>query len=50
MQAKVGDNISKKPGLLDFAGKQKWESWTELRGMSQKEAIQKFLEMAAPLI
>lgn len=50
MQAKVGDNISKKPGLLDFAGKQKWESWTELRGMTQKEAIQKFLEMAALLI
>ena len=34
MQAKVGDNISKKPGLLDFQGRHKWDAWTELKGLS----------------
>ena len=50
MQASVGDNISKQPGILDLQGRQKWEAWTELKGMNQKEAVQKFLELSVPLI
>lgn len=34
MQAINGDINIKKPGVLDFRGKSKWEAWNEFKGMS----------------
>jgi acyl-CoA-binding protein len=31
-QAKVGDNTTAKPGILDPKGRKKWEAWTSKKG------------------
>ncbi|QPG72940.1 Acyl-CoA-binding protein 2 [Brettanomyces nanus] len=49
-QATVGDNGTTKPGLFDFKGKYKWESWDELKGMSQEEAEKKYIELVDNLL
>ena len=37
-QGTLGDNTTDKPGMLDFKGKAKWESWNGQKGKS-KEAV-----------
>lgn len=36
--------------MLDFKGKAKWESWNKLKGMSQDDAMAKYIEHANSLI
>lgn len=48
-QASVGDNNTPKPGLLDFKGKAKWESWNKLSGTSQADAEQKYIALVNEL-
>ncbi|KAF8486261.1 acyl-CoA-binding protein [Russula ochroleuca] len=43
-QAIVGDVNIPRPGLLDFAGKAKWDAWNERKGISKEEAWQKYVE------
>ncbi|KAF5382021.1 hypothetical protein D9615_004433 [Tricholomella constricta] len=43
-QAKLGDNTTTRPGMLDFAGKAKWDAWTEVKGTSTEEAYQKYVD------
>lgn len=43
-QANVGDNDTKKPGMMDFAGKYKWEAWNKNKGLSTDEAKHKYVE------
>ncbi|KAG5646969.1 hypothetical protein DXG03_001692 [Asterophora parasitica] len=43
-QAKIGDNNTTRPGLLDFTGKAKWDAWTEVKGVSKEEAYQKYVD------
>ncbi|KAF8071853.1 acyl-CoA-binding protein [Lyophyllum atratum] len=43
-QAKFGDNETTRPGMLDFAGKAKWDAWTEVKGVSQEDAYAKYVE------
>ncbi|RDB26193.1 Acyl-CoA-binding protein [Hypsizygus marmoreus] len=43
-QAKFGDNTTTRPGLLDFAGKAKWDAWTEVKGTTAEEAYAKYVE------
>uniref|UniRef100_K3WGS1 ACB domain-containing protein n=1 Tax=Globisporangium ultimum (strain ATCC 200006 / CBS 805.95 / DAOM BR144) TaxID=431595 RepID=K3WGS1_GLOUD len=43
-QATVGDNNTAKPGMFDLAGKAKWAAWTEKKGVSAEEAMQKYIE------
>ncbi|KAF9779021.1 Acbp from Moniliophthora Perniciosa [Thelephora terrestris] len=38
-QATIGDVNIQRPGLLDFAGKAKWDAWDSVKGTS-KEAAQ----------
>lgn len=49
-QATVGDNETTKPGLMDFKGKYKWQAWEDLKGLSQEEAEQQYIELATELI
>ncbi|CAG7828426.1 unnamed protein product [Allacma fusca] len=34
-QATVGKNTTKKPGVMDFVGKAKWDAWTAAGDISQ---------------
>lgn len=34
-QVGFGDCSDPKPGMLDFVGKAKWESWNSIKGMSR---------------
>ncbi|KAF5327520.1 hypothetical protein D9619_004403 [Psilocybe cf. subviscida] len=44
-QANIGDNTTTRPsGLLDFAGKAKWDAWESVKGTSQEEARKKYVE------
>lgn len=49
-QATVGDNDTTKPGMFDFKGKYKWESWDKLKGTSQEEAEQKYIALVDQLL
>ncbi|GMM28632.1 long-chain fatty acid transporter [Martiniozyma asiatica (nom. inval.)] len=49
-QATIGDNTTQKPGVFDFKGKYKWESWDKLKGTSQQEAEEKYIELVDSLI
>jgi len=48
-QATVGDVNIPRPGLLDFAGKAKWDAWDSVKGTSKEDAqkayVAKLLEV-----
>ena len=48
-QGSVGDNTEKKPGFTDMVGRAKWGAWDELKGMSQKDAMQAYVDLIASL-
>jgi len=37
-QATVGDINTARPGMLDFAGKAKWDAWNSVKGVSKNDA------------
>ncbi|KAL0579046.1 acyl-CoA-binding protein (ACBP)/diazepam binding inhibitor (DBI)/endozepine (EP) [Marasmius crinis-equi] len=43
-QATVGDVNISRPGMMDFTGKAKWDAWDSVKGTSQEEAHQKYVE------
>ncbi|XP_077368579.1 acyl-CoA-binding protein-like [Festucalex cinctus] len=48
-QATVGDLNSDRPGILDFLGRRKWDSWKEKQGMSKEEAMAAYVELVEKL-
>jgi acyl-CoA-binding protein len=48
-QATSGDVSGKKPGFADFVGKAKYEAWSKLKGTSQDDAKQQYIDVAATL-
>jgi len=42
-QATEGDVNKSKPRMLDFKGKAKWESWSKNKGLSQEDAMMKYI-------
>jgi len=46
MQANIGDINIKKPGLLDFKGKSKYDAWSQYQGVSPQEAMSMFVDLA----
>lgn len=49
-QATVGDNTMEKPGIFNMKDRYKWDAWEKLKGMSQEEAEQKYIELVDELI
>ena len=43
-QATDGDVSGKRPGMLDPIGRFKYDAWAKLKGMSQEEAMQKYID------
>ena len=49
-QATEGDYTNgKKPGMMDFVGKVKYETWKKLEGLSKEEATQKYIDFVNSL-
>ncbi|HLT13407.1 MAG TPA: acyl-CoA-binding protein [Marinobacter sp.] len=43
-QATEGDVSGKRPGMMDFVGRAKYDAWEKLKGMSSDEAMQKYID------
>ena len=49
-QSKVGDVNTDRPGMLDFKGKAKWDAWSALKGTSQEDAMQQYIDLCTALL
>lgn len=48
-QGADGDVSGPKPGFFDFVGTAKYEAWAKLKGTTQEEAMQKYIDLVAKL-
>ena len=48
-QAIAGDVSGKRPGFTDMVGRAKYDAWKKLRGTSQENAMQAYIDMVARL-
>ena len=48
-QGSAGDNTDKKPGFGDMVGRAKWDAWNGLKGTSQDDAMQQYVDLIASL-
>lgn len=44
-QASSGDADGKRPGMTDMVGRAKWDAWNELKGTSQDDAKQQYVDL-----
>jgi len=49
-QATVGDVNTDRPGMLDFAGKAKWDAWSGNKGIAKEKAESDYIVVAEELI
>ena len=48
-QATAGDNSEKKPGFGDMVGRAKWDAWNGLKGTSNDDAKQQYIDLISSL-
>ena len=48
-QGSIGDNAEKKPGFGDMVARAKWDAWSGLKGTSQDDAKQQYVDLIAEL-
>ena len=48
-QGSNGDNNDKKPCFGDMVGRAKWDAWNGLKGTSQNDAMQQYIDLIASL-
>ena len=48
-QGTAGDNTEKKPGFGDMVGRAKWDAWNGLKGTSNDDAMQQYIDLIASL-
>ena len=48
-QGSLGDNADKKPGFSDMVGRAKWDAWNGLKGTTQDEAMQQYIDLIEEL-
>lgn len=44
-QSTVGDVNISRPGMLDFAGKSKWDAWNGKKGLSKEDAMKAYIAL-----
>ncbi|HOX45891.1 MAG TPA: acyl-CoA-binding protein [Myxococcota bacterium] len=49
-QATMGDASGKRPGVLDFKGRAKFDAWAERRGMSRESAMEAYATVVRELL
>ena len=48
-QGSSGDNADKKPGFGDIVARAKWDAWNSLKGTSQEDAMQQYVDLIKSL-
>ncbi|MBA3592711.1 MAG: acyl-CoA-binding protein [Pseudomonadota bacterium] len=48
-QGSVGDNTEKKPGFSEMVARAKWDAWSKLKGTSQEDAMQQYVDLIESL-
>ena len=48
-QATAGDVSGKRPGMMDFVKRAKYDAWAELEGTSQEAAMQSYVDVVDEL-
>ncbi|SFL88455.1 acyl-CoA-binding protein [Marinobacter zhejiangensis] len=48
-QATEGDVNGKRPGMMDFVGRAKYDAWEKVKGMSADDAMQKYIDRLGAL-
>ena len=48
-QGSVGDHADKKPGFSDMVGRAKWDAWNGLKGTSNTDAMQQYVDLIESL-
>lgn len=48
-QGSCGDVSGEKPGFFDFVGMAKYEAWEKLKGLSEQDAQQRYIELVRKL-
>ena len=48
-QSTEGDVEGKRPGFTDMVGRAKWDAWNELKGSSNDEAMQQYIDLIESL-
>ena len=48
-QGSTGDADGKRPGFTDMVGRAKWDAWNELKGQTQDEAQQAYIDLIEDL-
>ena len=48
-QASAGDADGKRPGMTDMIGRAKWDAWDGLKGISQDDAKQQYVDLIESL-
>ncbi len=48
-QGSSGDNADKKPGFGDMVARAKWDAWNSLKGASQEDAMQQYVDLIESL-
>ena len=48
-QGSAGDVEGSRPGFTDMVGRAKWDAWNELKGTSQDEAMQQYVDLIESL-
>lgn len=43
-QATEGDVTGKRPGMMDFVGRAKYDAWEKQKGASSEEAMQQYID------
>jgi len=44
-QGTSGDASGKRPGMMDFVGRAKYDAWAEIKGMAGEDAMQKYVDL-----
>jgi diazepam-binding inhibitor (GABA receptor modulating acyl-CoA-binding protein) len=48
-QASNGDAVGERPGFTDLVGRAKWDAWNALKGITQEDAMQQYVDLVADL-
>jgi len=48
-QGSSGDVSGNKPGMFDFVGVAKYEAWKSIKGLSQDDAMNQYIELVRKL-
>lgn len=49
-QATVGDAQGKRPGMMNIAGRAKFDAWTGLKGQSKDQAMETYIGLVDQLL